>query len=97
MSRSWWTSLAICTLQDPWSQFFPLLLRITGDLRGDRIEPNVQHEILEALYHAQGLMPFDQDLHWTRDAMHVAESVFWHSLAVFWSPPEWDSNLKQTG
>jgi hypothetical protein len=73
-------------LQDPWSQFFPLFVRVSGELQGDRDEPNVDHEILEALCQDRGTTPFDEDHHWTRQAMQVAESVFWHALAIFWSP-----------
>ena len=73
-------------LQDPWSQFFPLFLRITGEFGGDRVDPNLHPQTLEKLCQARKVEALDQDHHWSKTAMHVAETVFWHALAVFWSP-----------
>jgi hypothetical protein len=73
-------------LQDPWSQFFPLFRRVTGEVGGDRVEPNVYPATLEALCQARGVAPFDEKHHWTGGAMQVAKSVFWQALAVFRSP-----------
>jgi hypothetical protein len=74
-------------LQDPWSQFFPQWIRVTGELGGERIEPNVHHKLLETACETLGIKPYDQDGHtWTTRAREIAESIFYHTLAILWSP-----------
>jgi hypothetical protein len=86
-------------LQDPWSQFFPLFIRVSGDLGGDRVEPNVAPAILESVCRAAGLEPYEQDGHnWTKSAVETAEKIFYHALALLWSPAyraENDAALQQ--
>jgi hypothetical protein len=58
-------------LQDPWSQFFPLFVRSIGDLKGERTEPNVAHELLEVLCGTQTVKPYEKDGHaWSPLACH---------------------------
>jgi hypothetical protein len=74
-------------LQDPWSQFFPLLIRVSGELGGDRVEPNIDPETLVAMCSAFGITASGKDRHiWTEDALGVAQDVFYHALATTWSP-----------
>jgi hypothetical protein len=74
-------------LQDPWSQFFPLLIRVTGELGGERVEPNIAPKTLEAICSACGVKACEDDQHaWAPDAMETAECVFYHALATTWSP-----------
>jgi hypothetical protein len=74
-------------LQDPWSQFFPLSIRVTGELGGERVEPNIDPKTLEALCRAHGIKAFDERRHtWPREALEAAENVFFHALATTWSP-----------
>jgi predicted helicase len=74
-------------LQDPWSQFFPLLIRVTGELGGDRVDPNIDSKTLDAMCSAFGIMARDEDQHgWTEAALDVAQDVFYHTLAITWSP-----------
>jgi predicted helicase len=86
-------------LQDPWSQYFPLLMRVTGELGGERVEPNINHYILLASCELFGNKPFEKDEHtWSKMAFEVAERVFYHSLAILWSPAyrqENESALRQ--
>jgi predicted helicase len=74
-------------LQDPWSQFFPLFIRITGDFAGERIDPNVAPAILENVCRAAGVEPYEADGHtWNKEAVGFAEKIFYHALTVLWSP-----------
>lgn len=74
-------------LQDPWSQFFPLHVHTSGELGGDRTDPNIDAKTLEALCVAFGVQPLADDTdRWTSDATWIAEAVFYHALAVLWSP-----------
>lgn len=74
-------------LQDPWSQFFPLSIRVSGALGGERVDPNVAPVILESVCRAAGLEPYEADGHlWTKEAVGIAEKIFYHALAILWSP-----------
>ncbi len=74
-------------LQDPWSQFFPLWVRVTEELGGERTEPNVNHKILEATCLACHVKPYEKDGRtWSKRALHLVECIFYHTLAVLWSP-----------
>jgi hypothetical protein len=74
-------------LQDPWSQFFPLWIRKTDRLHGNGDEPNVNHLLLEALCQAARVRPYAADGHtWTAGAKGLAQQVFFHALAILWSP-----------
>lgn len=74
-------------LQDPWSQFFPLSIRVTGQLGGERVEPNIDPKTLETLCGSYRVKAFEDDRHtWTPRALEVAEHVFFHALAITWSP-----------
>jgi hypothetical protein len=73
-------------LQDPWSQFFPLYIRRTGELLGESKEPNVNRSVLETLCAAQSAPVHAPDGHsWSDEACNLAEQVFYHTLAVLWS------------
>jgi hypothetical protein len=74
-------------LQDPWSQFFPLSVRVTGELGGERIEPNIDPRTLEALCGAYSIPVCEEERHtWSGEALEVAKNVFFHALAITWSP-----------
>lgn len=74
-------------MQDPWSQYFPLFVRVTGDLLGERIDPNIRSAVLETVCRASHIDPFEQDGHtWSKKSLHVAAELFYHLLAVLWSP-----------
>jgi hypothetical protein len=80
-------------LQDPWSQYFPLRVRRSGDFGGERIDPNVDPMILEAACDAFGIKPFEKDEYtWSKQAKQVAENIFYHTLAVLWTPDYRDEN-----
>jgi len=66
-------------LQDPWSQYFPMLIRVTGDLHGDRVEPNIDPKILDSVCRLFA-KPSEPNV------ISVAETLFFHLLAVLWSP-----------
>lgn len=73
-------------LQDPWSQFFPLWIRANDPLLGASCEPNVDRAVIERLCAAFEVEPFDPNGHATTGARAIAEDVFYHALAVLWSP-----------
>ena len=74
-------------LQDPWSQFFPLSIRVTGQLGGQRVEPNIDPKTLETLCSSYRIRAYEKDGHtWSPRALEVAERVFFHALAITWSP-----------
>jgi len=74
-------------LQDPWSQFFPLRIRQEGMLNGDALQPNIDHAVLAAVCTAAKKPLHGKDGHaFSPDAYALAESVFFHTLGVLWSP-----------
>jgi len=74
-------------LQDPWSQFFPLSIRINGQLGGQRVEPNIDPKTLETLCGCYRVRAYEKDRHtWTSRALEIAKNVFFHALAITWSP-----------
>jgi hypothetical protein len=73
-------------LQDPWSQFFPLITYKTGELGGERIEPNVSPNILERLCEKLSIKPFKDNHDWSEGALRLAEKLFYHALGLIWSP-----------
>lgn len=73
-------------LQDPWSQFLPLWVRTSDPLLGESCEPNIDGAVLERLCTAFETEAFDSGGHATKKAREVAEDVFYHALAVLWSP-----------
>ncbi|HQU44889.1 MAG TPA: hypothetical protein PK867_18890, partial [Pirellulales bacterium] len=73
-------------LQDPWSQFLPLWVRTSDPLLGESCEPNIDRSVLESLCTTFGIEAFDAGGHATKAAREVAEDVFYHALAVLWSP-----------
>ena len=73
-------------LQDPWSQFFPLWIRANDPLLGASCEPNVDRAVIERLCAAFEAEPFDPNGHATTGARAIAEDVFYHALAILWSP-----------
>lgn len=65
----------------------PLWIRVTGDLGGERIDPNIEPAILQGACPAAKVSPFQKDGHtWTAPAKAIAEQLFYHALAILWSP-----------
>jgi len=79
-------------LQDPWSQFFPLAVRNRSTLAPDRPEPNVDSAAWVAACSAAGISLHSHAPTAAADALRIAESIFYHALAVLWSPAYRDEN-----
>jgi hypothetical protein len=71
---------------DPYTTYFPLWVH-HEDLRGVSHEPNVSRPILEALGKSIGIAPFLPNSSMVGpQGRIVAESLFYHALAIQWSP-----------
>jgi hypothetical protein len=69
---------------DPYTTYFPALLS-RSDLLGQRDEPNINPDILSPLCQAAGISVRTNDGHTSAAALERA-AVFYHALAVLWSP-----------
>ena len=69
------------------ANIFTLLHRPDNSLHGSAIEPNIKPQVVAALCETIGISPFTSDGHtYSRKAMQAAESLFYHIIAVLWSP-----------
>lgn len=86
-------------VQDPWSQYFPLFVKHVEGLRVGLIDPNVTVAMLEQLAAISGVTLYEADGHTMGDAAsRLASMVFYHCLAILWSPTyrkENDVTLRQ--
>lgn len=75
-------------LQDPWSQYFPMLIREEGTMfAGQSDRPNIATGVLEAMCSSVGVAVHDRDRHtYSKAAIEVARKLFHHALAILWSP-----------
>jgi hypothetical protein len=74
-------------LMERGANVFPLLHRITEELHESRIEPNIKPEVLAHLCFHRSVDHLEADGHtFTKEAMQCAESLFYHILAILWSP-----------
>lgn len=79
------TTLGSYYLIDPTATFFPLL-RYQQSLLGESIGPGMDGKALQTLCAAYDIKPFEMDGHtWTAAALRMADSLFYHVLAVLWS------------
>lgn len=71
---------------DPYTTYFPLLVRESG-LHGERVDPNINRDVLAALCDANGLPLHADDGHpYSAGAMNLAADAFYHTIATLWSP-----------
>ena len=71
---------------DPYTTYFPMVTR-RSDLHGERIEPNIDPALLAELCETNSLPRHAADGHRvSAEALRLAEDVFYHVLAVLWSP-----------
>lgn len=74
-------------LQDPWSQFFPMLIREEGMFASHAPQPNIASDVLEVMCASAGIPMRDEKGHaYSEGALDIARKLFFHSLAVLWSP-----------
>ncbi len=81
------THLGCLHLIERGANIFTLLHRPQASLNGSAVEPNIRAELIKALCAVQGVPPFEADGHaYTRAAMQAAEDLFFHLIAILWSP-----------
>ncbi len=83
---------------DPYTTYFPLHV-YHNDLHGNGFESGIRPECLEAWCRAAGMEPFESGTAaWTNAALKAGDDLFYHILAVLWSPAyrqENDAALRQ--
>ncbi|MBI1918805.1 MAG: N-6 DNA methylase [Planctomycetes bacterium] len=70
----------------PDASAIPLALRV-NDLNGNGVEPNINPHFLEKLCQAGGVQAYSEKNHaYSRHAVLLARALFFHLLAILWSP-----------
>lgn len=79
-------------LQDPWSQYFPMMVRGDGMFADPR--PNISPAVMDELCRQYGVTLRDGPKGaYTSVALDIASDVFFHVLAILWSDAYRQENL----
>jgi hypothetical protein len=75
------------------ANIFPLLHKASGEMESGRIESNINHELLIRLCELRGEQAVEEDgFTQSRSSQIVSEKLFYHMIAVLWSPAYREDN-----